>query len=123
MTVFVDDAAIMYRSKPRFHLVADSLEELHAFCAKVGINRCWFHNVAGHPHYDVTGPQREAAIAAGAEALTMRELSYRTESGQRRLLKTLERRKDDATFVTEMSQYIIKKPRPEEEPGFIGDRF
>jgi hypothetical protein len=123
MAVFVDDAAIMYRSKPRFHLAADSVEELHAFCAKVGINRCWFHNARGHPHYDVTAPQREAAIAAGAEPLTMRELSYRTESGQRNLLRALELYKDDEAFVREMSQYIIKKPKPEDEPGYIGELF
>jgi hypothetical protein len=85
LTVYVDDAAIMYRSKLRYHLIADSLAELHAFCKTVGINRCWFHNARGHPHYDVTGPQREAAIAAGAIPITDRELLYRTESGRRSL--------------------------------------
>lgn len=88
MSVYVDDAAIMYRSKPRFHLAADSLLELHAFCKAVGINRCWFHNAKGHPHYDITGPQRQAAIEAGAIAMTTRELSFRTESG-RKVLKRL----------------------------------
>ena len=123
MAVFVDDAAIMYRSKPRFHLAADSVEELHAFCAKVGVNRCWFHNSIGHPHYDVTAAQREVAIAAGAEPITFRELSYRTESGQRNLLRVLEQYKHDAEFVREMSQYLIKKKKPEDEPGYMGELF
>lgn len=36
------------------HLVADSLEELHLFCKKVGIKRCWFEGTKkGHPHYDI----------------------------------------------------------------------
>lgn len=37
-------------------MVADSLDELHAFAKKVGIKRCYFHGVRkGHPHYDVFG--------------------------------------------------------------------
>jgi hypothetical protein len=85
VSVYVDDAAILWRSKPRFHLVADNVEELHAFCAAVGIKRCWFHRVPGKPHYDITGPQREAAIAAGAIAVTAQQMVYLTESGRRRL--------------------------------------
>lgn len=74
MTVYVDDAAIPYKGKPRFHLSADSLEEMHAFCARVGINKCWFHRKSLYPHYDITGEQRDAAIAAGAVAVTKREM-------------------------------------------------
>ncbi len=85
MTIYIDDAAIMYRSKPRFHLIADSVAELHEFCSSVGFNRCWFHNAKGHPHYDVTGPQREVAIASGAIPVTSKELFYKTESGKRAL--------------------------------------
>lgn len=85
MAVYVDDAAIMFRNKPRFHLAADSVKELHAFCQQAGINRCWFHNAKGHPHYDITAEQREASIRQGAVAMTSQELSFRTESGRRNL--------------------------------------
>lgn len=95
MSVYVDDAAIMYRSKPRFHLAADSVPELHAFCKSVGINRCWFHNAKGHPHYDITEPQRQAAIAAGAIPMTARELSFRTESGRKVLNRLIVESVDD----------------------------
>ncbi len=74
MAVYVDNAGIMFMGKPRHHLAADTLEELHAFCEQIGVKRCWFHNAKRHPHYDVTCAQREAAIAAGAVAVTSREL-------------------------------------------------
>ena len=74
MTAYVDDAAIEWKGKERFHLVADSVEELHRFAASVQINRCWFHRGAKYPHYDVTGKQRAAAIAAGAKPVTGRKL-------------------------------------------------
>lgn len=72
--VYVDDANILYKGKPRFHMSADSIEELHAAAAAAGINRCWFHSGARWPHYDVTGPQREVVLAQGARAVSDREL-------------------------------------------------
>lgn len=74
MPVYVDDAAILYRSKLRYHMTASSLEELHAFAQSVGIKRCWFHRGSRYPHYDVTGEQRAAAILAGALAISSKEL-------------------------------------------------
>lgn len=74
MTAYVDDAAILWRSKLRYHMSADSLEELHAFAQAVGIKRCWFHQGSAYPHYDVTTEQRDQALQAGAKAVTSREL-------------------------------------------------
>lgn len=74
MTSYVDDAAILFKGKLRYHLTADSVAELHAFCAAVGINKCWFHRKSLYPHYDVTGEQRNQAIQSGALAVTQREL-------------------------------------------------
>jgi len=71
--VYVDDAAIMHRGKRRFHMTADSVQELHDFCAQVGIKRCWWHSGSKYPHYDITGPQREAVLLAGGTAVTCRE--------------------------------------------------
>lgn len=66
MAVYVDQAGIVWRGRPRHHLAADTLAELHTFAERVGIKRCWFHNNARHPHYDVTDEQRAGAIEAGA---------------------------------------------------------
>lgn len=75
--VFVDDAAVAYKGKARYHLGADSLQELHEFCAAQGIARCWFHRGARHPHYDVTAEQREGALQAGALAVSSRDFVRR----------------------------------------------
>lgn len=107
MSVYVDDAAIMFRSKPRFHLAADSVKELHAFCAEVGINRCWFHNAKGHPHYDITDVQRLAAIKHGAISMTARELSFRTESGRKTLNWLIEKNAGDPV---EQAKWIAMIP-------------
>ncbi|WP_244797461.1 DUF4031 domain-containing protein [Caballeronia grimmiae] len=74
MTAYVDDAAIMYKGKLRYHMTADTLGELHDFAHQIGVNRCWFHRGARHPHYDITTEQREAALKAGAHEVTAREL-------------------------------------------------
>jgi len=74
MSVYVDDAAIMWKGKLRFHMIADSLDELHEFASRVGIRPCWFHRSKSSPHYDITEPQKHAALAAGAQAVTGREL-------------------------------------------------
>lgn len=74
MAAYVDDAGIMWKGKPRFHLIADTVAELHAFTASIGIKRCWYHSGTRFPHYDITTEQRRAAIEAGATAVSDREL-------------------------------------------------
>lgn len=57
------------------HLMAASVEELHAFAEKVGIKRCWFEGVRkGHPHYDLNAQNKNKAIDGGAILVTSREL-------------------------------------------------
>jgi hypothetical protein len=34
------------------HIAGTSLKELHAWCAVMGIKRCWFHPHPKHSHYD-----------------------------------------------------------------------
>jgi hypothetical protein len=68
MTVYVDNERIEWRGKLWCHLVADSLEELHAFAARIGLRRSWFQDRASYPHYDVTTDVRERAIRSGAIA-------------------------------------------------------
>lgn len=66
MTVYVDNEQIQWRGKLWCHLVADSLEELHAFATRLGLRRSWFQAQASLPHYDVTTSVRERAIELGA---------------------------------------------------------
>lgn len=57
------------RAGPRWcHMIADSLDELHAMADRIGMRRFWFQGTrASLPHYDIgTDAKRAAAIAAGA---------------------------------------------------------
>lgn len=47
------------------HLVADSLAELHAFAACLGLKREWFQNKT-MPHYDLTRNKRKLAVELNA---------------------------------------------------------
>lgn len=78
MAVFVDDAALPFKGKPRFHLCASTVDELHRFAAQVGVRPCWFHRGASFPHYDITAPQRDLAILQGAQAVRFRDIKRLT---------------------------------------------
>lgn len=78
--IYVDNAAIMYKGKLRYHMTANSIAELHAFAAEVGIKRCWWHSGSRYPHYDINGLERDRAIAAGAAPVTSKELLLVTKA-------------------------------------------
>lgn len=83
--VYVDNAAVPFKGRPRYHLAADSVVELHVFCARLGIAPCWFHRGARHPHYDITREQRESAINAGARPVDSKTLIRHVRMGQAKL--------------------------------------
>lgn len=66
MAVYVDSEEIQWRGRSWCHLVADSLDELHAFAARLGLQRRWFQERSFYPHYDVTVSVRDRAIRIGA---------------------------------------------------------
>ncbi len=68
MAVYVDDAQISWRGRAWCHLVADSLDELHAFAEELGLKRAWFQDRASYPHYDVTMAVRLRALRLGARS-------------------------------------------------------
>jgi hypothetical protein len=70
MTVYVDDAVVHWRGQRWAHLMADTLGELHAFAASLGIPRRAFQDKTSGAHYDVTTELRERAIALGAVAIS-----------------------------------------------------
>ena len=70
MTVYVDDAVHPWRGQRWAHLMADTLDELHAMAARLDIPRRAFQNKTSGAHYDVTAGLRERAIALGAQAIS-----------------------------------------------------
>jgi len=76
MSAYVDPAVFKKPNgrKSYSHLVADTLEELHAFAASIGIKSHFFHKSASYLHYDITAEQRAIAVAAGAIQVSSREL-------------------------------------------------
>ncbi|TGR49908.1 DUF4031 domain-containing protein [Mesorhizobium sp. M00.F.Ca.ET.151.01.1.1] len=70
MTVYVDDAVHSWRGQRWAHLMADTLAELHAMAAQLGIPLRAFQNKASGAHYDVTAELRAQAIALGAQAIS-----------------------------------------------------
>lgn len=80
MSVYVDDLVVWPNAWGPFkagscHLAADTLDELHAFAAKLGMRRAWFQEGRGkHPHYDLVKSRRDRAVELGASQVTGREL-------------------------------------------------
>src|SRR5690606_29358432 len=66
MTVYVDDAVTLWRGHRWAHLMADTLDELHEFAARLGIPRRAFQDKTSGAHYDVNAQLRERAIELGA---------------------------------------------------------
>jgi len=66
MRVYVDDSQIPYGRMKMCHMLADTMEELHAMAKKIGVARHWFQFGVSTPHYDICLSKRKAAVAAGA---------------------------------------------------------
>lgn len=70
MTVYVDDSVHLWRGQRWAHLMADTLDELHAMAERLGIPRHAFQNKTSGTHYDVTTELRAAAIGLGSVAIS-----------------------------------------------------
>jgi hypothetical protein len=70
MAVYVDDAITWWRGQRWAHLMADTLEELHAMAAQLEIPRRAFQDKTSGAHYDVTVELRERALRLGAIAIS-----------------------------------------------------
>lgn len=66
MSVYVDDAVSLWRGQRWAHLLADTLDELHAFASRLGVPRRSFQDRTSGAHYDIPAALREQAIALGA---------------------------------------------------------
>ena len=70
MTVYVDDAVTLWRGQHWAHLMADTLEELHAMAARLGVPRRAFQDKPSGAHYDLSVEMREQALRLGATAIS-----------------------------------------------------
>ena len=56
-----------WRLGPSCHLVADTIEELCDFAARIGMRENWLQwSKKGVPHFDLTAVRRRRAVRAGA---------------------------------------------------------
>ncbi len=74
MTVYVDDMQAEFRRMVMCHMAADTIDELQVMAQKIGLDRAWYQDAAGHPHYDVSKSKRALAIKNGAVEVTAKEL-------------------------------------------------
>jgi hypothetical protein len=80
--VLVDDCRWWYRGRRWCHLVSDeSLVELHAFAAQLGLPRRAFQG----DHYDLHEDLRRDAVAIGASEVPSRELVVRLRAAGLRM--------------------------------------
>lgn len=78
MSVYIDPLVPVHnmtrwRWETSCHLMADSVEELHAFALSIGIEQRWFQPRPDFPHYDLHPEHRVLAVEAGAVELGRRE--------------------------------------------------
>lgn len=57
------------------HLIADNIDELHAFAKKLGLSRDHYQGKKPrHPYYDLFGFKKRKAIKLGAKLVSTREI-------------------------------------------------
>jgi hypothetical protein len=74
--VYVDDAIWNWQGLKWCHLLADEIDELHRFAARLGISRASYQGPpkTSAPHYDLTGFERSRALALGAKPCSRHEI-------------------------------------------------
>ena len=70
MAVYVDEAIWHWAGRKWCHLLADDIDELHRFAARIGVHRLLYQGPpkTSAPHYDITGIERDRALRLGAIA-------------------------------------------------------
>jgi hypothetical protein len=76
MAVYVDDAFWPWQGLKWCHLLADDIDELHRFAARLGVHRASYQGPprTSAPHYDLTAFERRRAMALGARACSREEI-------------------------------------------------
>lgn len=68
MSVYVDKEENRFGRMIMCHMIADTLDELHAMAGRIGLQRNWFQPVSS-AHYDLSKSRRAEAIRLGAVEL------------------------------------------------------
>jgi len=55
-------------------MYADTLDELHAMAAAIGMKRAWFQNKLSLPHYDLVQRRRDQAVRLGVVEHSLHEM-------------------------------------------------
>ncbi len=76
MAVYVDDAIWRWAGRRWCHMMADDIDELHRFAARLGIHPTSYQGPpkTSAPHYDITGLERDRALRHGAIACGREEI-------------------------------------------------
>lgn len=82
--VYVDNMNAPYGDMIMCHMIADSSEELLAMADKIGVKRKWIqYPGTDHEHFDICLSKKKLALKAGAQEISMLELSYIRKGLQR----------------------------------------
>lgn len=74
MAVYVDDMNAPFGRMKMCHMLADSVDELHAMADTIGVARKWYQAPPKHSsHYDIALTKKGLALAAGAIPITWRQ--------------------------------------------------
>lgn len=76
MSVYVGTIEYPFGRMIMFHLIADTVPELHEMVDKIGVQRKWFQNKKEHglPHYDICKAKKVLAIKNGAIEMSDRDI-------------------------------------------------
>lgn len=82
--VYVDNMNAPFGDMIMCHMVADSSEELLLMADKIGVKRKWIqYPGTDHEHFDICLSKKKLALKAGAQEISMLELSYIRKGLQR----------------------------------------
>ena len=93
MTVYVDDAVTLWRGRRWAHLMADTLDELHAMAERLGVPRRAFQDKRSGAHYDLTEELRGQALQLGANDYVTKPVDFAVALA--RVAAQIERRRSE----------------------------
>lgn len=88
MTAYCDDPDWERDGEASGHLLADTLEELHAFAERIQLARCYFMGGCLTPHYQLPARMYALATEAGVERLSRKDFMRKVAQVGERLARS-----------------------------------